>query len=455
VAQLARGVVGGGIHGHRPSIEHDGRARSDIAAATTTAPRAGTVEGPERGDTLSALAPDVPLHLAVALDGTGFHPASWRDPSARPREIFGAPYWADLARTAERGVLDFLTIEDGFGVQSSRRAAPDDRTDQVRGRLDALLIASLVAPLTQHIGLVPTVVPTHTEPFHVASAVATLDYVSGGRAGWRPQLSTRPHEAAHVGRRSFPDGRPSDPAVAAAAEELFDEAADAVEVVRRLWDSWEDDAVIRDVPTGRFVDRDKLHYIDFEGRFFRVKGPSIVPRPPQGNPLVVALAHSRVPFEFAARAADVVLVTPADRADVDRWVAEVRDAERRVGRELPPLLVFGEVVVFLDDDADGAAERKERLDALDGRALRSDAPIFVGSPAALAAQLVEWQAGGLDGFRLRPGVIGHDLDAIVDGVVPALQARGAFRSRYDDGLLRERLGLRRPDSRYADAGGPR
>jgi alkanesulfonate monooxygenase SsuD/methylene tetrahydromethanopterin reductase-like flavin-dependent oxidoreductase (luciferase family) len=258
-----------------------------------------------------------------------------------------------------------------------------------------------------------------------------------------------------VGRRAFPDGRADDPAVAALVEDLFEEATDAVEVVRRLWDSWEDDAVIRDQPTGRFVDREKLHYIDFEGRFFSVKGPSIVPRPPQGNPLIVALAHSRVPFEFAARSADVVLVTPADGNDVVRWVAGVRDAERRVQREGPPLLVLAELVVFLDDEPRRAADRKEHLDALDGRALRSDAPIFVGSPDVLAAQLVEWQDGGLDGFRLRPGVIGHDLDAIVDGVVPALQASGAFRQRYETVSLRERLGLPRPESRYLTTGGAR
>ncbi len=395
------------------------------------------------------LALDPPLHLAVALDGSGFHPASWRHPSARPADIFAAPYWAGLARTAERGLLDFLTIEDSFGLQSSRRAGPDERTDQVRGRLDAALIASLMAPLTDRIGLVPTVTTTHTEPFHIASTIATLDYVSHGRAGWRPQLATRAADAAHVGRRSF-DGLGD-----ALADELFAEANDAVEVVRRLWDSWEDDAVIRDVPTGRFVDRDKLHYIDFEGRFFSVKGPSIVPRPPQGQPVIVALAHSRVPFEFAARSADVALVTPADRDEVPRWVADVRDAEGRVDRHGPPLLVFGELVVFLDADADRAARRKEELDALDGRALRTDAPVFTGTPEALAAQLIDWRGGGLAGFRLRPGVIGHDLDAIVDGVVPALQAAGAFRRRYDSAVLRQRLGLARPESRYVVTGGSR
>jgi alkanesulfonate monooxygenase SsuD/methylene tetrahydromethanopterin reductase-like flavin-dependent oxidoreductase (luciferase family) len=216
-----------------------------------------------------------------------------------------------------------------------------------------------------------------------------------------------------------------------------------------LWDSWEDDAIIRDTATGRFIDRGKVHYIDFEGQFFSVKGPSIVPRPPQGNPLVVALAHSRIPFQFAARSADLVFVTPADTADVGRWVADVRQAEHDVQRTLPPLKIFADIVVLLDDSSRRAQARKSRLDDMDGRSYRSDTSVFLGTADELADRLVEWQASGLDGFRLRPGVIGHDLDEIVEGVVPALQQRGAFRRSYGDELLRERLGLGRPASRYA------
>ena len=396
------------------------------------------------------------LHLAVALDGTGHHPASWRDPSARPTEVFTPGYWIDLALAAERGVLDLVTIEDSFGLQSSNRRVLDGRTDQVRGRLDAVLIASLMAPRTTHLGLVPTANTTHTEPFHLASAFSTLDWVSQGRAGWRPQVSGNQHEADHVGRRQFPRTDPTrrdDPMAAAFMRDLFEEATDAVDVVRRLWDSWEDDAVIRDTATGRFVDRDKLHYVDFEGRFFSVKGPSIVPRPPQGNPLVAALAHSQVPFEFAARSADVVFVTPADTGDVDRWVQDVRLAETAVGRRGEPLRIMADLVVFLDHASAAAADRKERLDQWDGRSFRSDAAVFVGTPDELVDELLAWQPAGLDGFRLRPAVIGHDLDLIVDAVVPRLQERGRFRTEYAPGLLRERFGLPHQPSRYARAGG--
>jgi alkanesulfonate monooxygenase SsuD/methylene tetrahydromethanopterin reductase-like flavin-dependent oxidoreductase (luciferase family) len=140
--------------------------------------------------------------------------------------------------------------------------------------------------VTRHIGLIPTVVSTHTEPFHVSKAIATLDYASSGRAGVRVRVSLAQHEAAHFGRRSFPPLGSADRAGPAGAELIagaFGEAADYVEVVRRLWDSWEDDAEIRDAVTGRFVDRQRLHYIDFTGRWFSVKGPSITPRPPRAS----------------------------------------------------------------------------------------------------------------------------------------------------------------------------
>ncbi|MFE2626863.1 LLM class flavin-dependent oxidoreductase [Streptomyces sp. NPDC059374] len=387
-----------------------------------------------------------PLHLAVALDGTGWHPASWREPVARPRDLFTAAYWSDLVTEAERGLLDLVTIEDGLGLQSSHFLDPDGRTDQVRGRLDAVLIASRVAPLTHHIGLVPTVVATHTEPFHISKAIATLDYVSSGRAGLRVQISARPNEAAHFGRRTIERIEHYDtPAV----HELFDEAADHVEVVRRLWDSWEDDAEIRDTATGRFIDRDKLHYIDFEGRHFSVKGPSITPRPPQGQPVVSALAHDTVPYGLVARSADIGYVTPHDADEARAVVTVIRAEQRAAGRADEPLHVFGDLVVFLDDDPAAARARRERLDALAGEPYTSDALVFTGSPAQLADLLQEFRAGGLTGFRLRPAVAGHDLPAITRGLVPELQRRGVFRRAYEAGTLRGLLGLARPANRYA------
>jgi alkanesulfonate monooxygenase SsuD/methylene tetrahydromethanopterin reductase-like flavin-dependent oxidoreductase (luciferase family) len=401
---------------------------------------------------MSAPSPD--LHLAVALDGAGWHPAAWREPEARPGELFTARYWTDLVQRAEHGLLDFVTIEDGFGLQSTSHTDLDRRTDQVRGRLDAVLIASRVAPLTRHIGLVPTAVVTHTEPFHISKAIATLDYVSSGRAGLRVQVSARQHEAALFGRRTFPRfhvSQRTEPAAQQLITELFDEAADYVEVVRRLWDSWEDDAEIRDVATGRFVDRDKLHYIDFAGDYFSVKGPSITPRPPQGQPVVSALAHQEVPFRLVARSADIGYVTPGDAGEARAIVAQIRGEQRAAGRAGETVHIFGDLVVFLDHDAAAAAARKARLDELAGYEYTSDATIFAGTPAQLADLLQDWQESGLTGFRLRPGAIGHDLGAITGGVVPELQRRGAFRDAYQASTLRGLLGLGRPANRYATA----
>jgi alkanesulfonate monooxygenase SsuD/methylene tetrahydromethanopterin reductase-like flavin-dependent oxidoreductase (luciferase family) len=405
------------------------------------------------------------LHLAVALDGAGWHPAAWREPDAQPGRLLEAAYWVDLAQRAERGLLDFVTIEDGLDLQSDDHFGRDERTDRVRGRLDAVLIAARTAPRTRHIGFVPTAITTHTEPFHVSKAIATLDYVSTGRAGVRVQIAGRAGTAAHFGRRQIPPlsaGRLADPAVQGLIAEHFDEAADYVEVLRRLWDSWEDDAEIRDVATGRFIDRDKLHYIDFEGRWFSVRGPSITPRPPQGQPVVAALGHAAVPYRLIARSADVGFITPRDRASAAGIVAEIRAEQARAGRGDQAVHVFGDLVVFLDDSAAAARDRRERLDELaqatgpDGAAFSSDAYVFAGTAAELADLLLDWRDAGLTGFRLRPAALPRDLAQVTTALVPELQRRGAFRAAYPaagprPATLRELLGLPRPANRYAIA----
>lgn len=354
------------------------------------------------------------LHLAVALDGYGWHPRAWRttlaaDPATE--SVLSGRYWAGLAATAERGLLDFLTIDDTLMPQPGRREEISPR--RLAGRADAVLVAARIAPATRHIGLIPVATVTHTEPFHVSKAIATLDFVSHGRAGWQPRVSSTAHEAALLGRRDASQD----------ADELFDEATDFVEVVRRLWDSWEDDAVIRDVATARYIDRDKLHYIDFTGKHFSVKGPSITPRPPQGQPVVAALAHASRIYQFAAASADLVFITPTDH-----------DGLRAILDELDGRLkVYVDIVVTFGGDAD----------------LKSDALVFDGSATELADLLLEWQRLGIDGARLRPAVNATDLPVIVDELVPLLQRRGVFRTGYrDDETLRQRLGLPVAVNRY-------
>ena len=379
------------------------------------------------------------FHLAVALDGTGWHPASWREPGARADELLTAGFWVDQVREAEAGLADLVTFEDAFALPGSERA------DRVQGRVDAVMTALRVGPVTSHIGLVPTVIATHTEPFHVSTQVATLDWVTSGRAGQRIKVSSDPAEYALFGRRD-PEDR----------ESLFGEAADHVEVQRRLWDSWEDDAEIRDAATGRFIDRDKLHYIDFEGAHFSVRGPSITPRPPQGQPVVTALAHVDTAYRLAARSADVVFVTPdgtgrdGPTGDAASILAEVRAAEGATDRTTP-LHVFGDLLVLLDDTADAARERLRRLDAADGTELRSDARILAGTAADVADVLASWQDAGLTGARLRPAVAAHDLPRITRELVPELQRRGLHRTAYEADTLRGLLGLEHPADRYATA----
>jgi len=395
-----------------------------------------------------------PLHLAVALDGAGWHPAAWREADARPAELFDAGYWADLVAEAERGLLDFVTVEDSLGPQSDVHFDPDYRTDRVRGRLDAVLIAARIAPRTRGIGLVPTATVTQTEPFHVSKSIATLDYVSTGRAGVRVQISARHDVAAHFGRRALPRlsaGAINDPSVQQQVNEYFTEAADYVEVLRRLWDSWEDDAEIRDVATGRFIDRDKLHYIDFKGRWFSVKGPSITPRPPQGQPIVAALGHGGVSYQLIASSADVGFVTPHSATQAADIVVEIGALQRAVGRSEDSVHIFGDLAVFLDGEHKAAHARQRRLDDLAGTEYRSDAQIFVGTPAELADVLQEWHAAGLSGFRLRPATLPHDLIQITEGLVPELRRRGLFRTGYEAATLRGLLGLPRPANRYAIA----
>ncbi|MEV0362011.1 LLM class flavin-dependent oxidoreductase [Nocardia fusca] len=388
------------------------------------------------------------LHLGVALDGAGWHPAAWREPNSRPTELFAPGYWTDLAATAQRGLLDFLTIEDSLTVPGDPRAAADGALDRVRARIDAHLIAARLAPVTRHIGLVPTVTTTHTEPFHLSKAIATLDHTSRGRAGWQARISATAAEAAHFGRRPGRELSAAELAEVRATgtfpdfvHDRFDEAADVVDVVRRLWDSWEDDAEIRDIATRRFIDRDKLHYIDFRSRHFSVRGPSITPRPPQGQPVVTALAHAPLIYEFAARGADLVFVTPTRETGPASILEEIATATAAVGRDGEPLRVYADLVVFLDTEDATGAQRLTRLNEAAGAEYTSDAAVFAGGADELAELLIDWNGRGLDGFRLRPGVAVDDLAAVTDRLVPVLQRRGVFRTGYPDGSLRALLGL--------------
>ncbi|MGW1147693.1 LLM class flavin-dependent oxidoreductase [Streptomyces sp. NPDC002454] len=344
------------------------------------------------------------LHLAAAVDLADTY---------RPE-----PY-AELVRLAERGALDFVTLGDSFA-----RPGPD-----------ALAVLAHVAPLTARVGLVPTVTTTHTEPFHVQAAVASLDWVSRGRAGWRPEVSTGEGEARLFGRRE-----------AAHAHHLWQEATEVAEVSRRLWDSWEDDAEIRSVATGRFVDRAKLHHVDFQGASFSVKGPSIVPRPPQGHPVIVVDATEPAARDTAARHAEVALIRAVGPEQSEELGDELRAAAAAHGRDPDGLRVLAALTVDL-----GEGERAAEPGHGGGGPRPSPrGPLYRGGPVDLADLLATWHGrGAVDGFHLTPLEPRRDLERLVNGTVPLLQHRALFRTFYPGSTLREHLGLARPANRYA------
>ncbi len=347
------------------------------------------------------------LHLAAALD------CPWGYDAATP---------VDLARLAEQGGFDFVTLGDSF----------------VRPGLDALAVLAKAAPATTRIGLVPTVTTTHTEPFQVQAAVATLDWVSRGRAGWQVDVSAGVDQARLFGRRH-----------AAAAGELWQEASQVAEAATLLWDSWEDDAQIRDGATGRFIDQDKLHRIDYTGATFSVQGPSTVPRPPQGHPVIVVDATQQAARDTAARHADVALLGVASCAEAEAARTELRRAARAHGRDPDTLRVLAQLAV----DLGGGEHSAKRGHGGGGPRRSAQGPLYRGGPVDLAELIANWYtSGAVDGFHLRPTEPGRDLERLVNGTVALLKHRGLFRTFYPGSTLRDHLGLARPANRHALAG---
>ncbi|MDT7647675.1 MAG: hypothetical protein QOC75_4675 [Pseudonocardiales bacterium] len=383
-------------------------------------------------------------YLAVELAGAGRHPAAWRLPGARAAELFSAGYWIELAQQADAAGLDFVALPDSF--------VPPDGTEgaegRVRGRLDAVAIAARVAPVTSTVGLVPTATVTHTEPFHLSKAIATLDFVSLGRAGWQPAVSRTQAEADLFGRRD-----------AAPAAVLWREVGDAIEVVARLWDSWEDDAVIRDVATGRYLDRAKVHYIDFSGEFFSVKGPSITPRPPQAHPPVVLHlgdgSDEADALPVIGRWADVVRVAAPDLAASAAARRRVHAAVAAAGRDPAVVPVLLDVETLLAATAGDAARRLEQLDGWAGATGLDAAPgtlRAVGTPGELVELIGDAVGGGAaDGVTLAPLALPAGLRVITGELVPALVARGLRPAAPRPGSLRDRFGLPRPANYFTEA----
>ncbi|MFI6286200.1 LLM class flavin-dependent oxidoreductase [Streptomyces sp. NPDC051018] len=405
------------------------------------------------------MTPHRPLHLAVALDG----PAR-----------YDAGHYVDLAVLAERGALDFVTLGDSFA-----RPGPD-----------ALAVLARLAPATHRIGLVPTVTTTYTEPVQVATALATLDWVSGGRAGWVIGVSATQAEAGLFGRGAAP-----------ATAALWREAGRVADTAGRLWDGWADGpgaagtgrrairapGSARAHDTGRHttgrhttgchgterqgterqgterqgtgtdrpVDESGLRHVDFRGPCSAARGPVTVPGPPQGRPVtVVDISGTRDEGRrTAARYADVVLV----RATSPEQAAALRSRIHRdagaLGRDPRELRVLQSLPVDLGEREQGAEPGLTGPYGRDGGPrLAARGTYYSGGPVDLAELITRWHRGGaVDGFHLAPIAPQRDLERIVNGTVALLQHRSLFRVFHPGGTLREHLGLARPMNRYAGA----
>jgi len=341
-----------------------------------------------------------PFALAVELDGAGAHPGAARAARLGTRELLAASGLAAQVREAERAGFTAATFADS----------------PLETRIDAIQRAAFTAPLTGALGLIPVAHAVYSEPFHVATQLATVDFAAYGRAGWIVGVDPDPRIAVEYGRE------------AVGVEHAAAVARDGVEVARRLWDSWEDDAVIRDTSTWRYLDRDKVHYVDFEGESFSVKGPSIIPRPPQGQLPVFADAASGV-------VGDVALVTSSAEAAV------------AAARASGAALVWLELEVALDRAGLTGAERVSRLDDIEPWA-REGFGRYVGDAAGLV-ELVAELAGTVDGIRLHPAVLPDDLEELGRAVLPELRRRGVHTPPVVGSTLRASIGLPASVNRYA------
>ncbi|MET8871950.1 NtaA/DmoA family FMN-dependent monooxygenase [Nocardia sp. NPDC004604] len=349
------------------------------------------------------------LHLGVALDGAGWHPAAWRAPNSRPAELFSPGYWTDLVTTAQRGLLDFVSIEDSMAVPGERHAPGDDAVDRVGARIDANLIAARVAPVTQHIGLIPTVTTTHTEPFHVSKSIATLDYTSRGRAGWQVRVSGTPSAAAHFGRRELRDITAAELAEAVASgifpneihepyelarqlasldhlsdgraawnvvtsfdaftgqnfrrggfldpADRYARAEETLNAVRALWDSWDAADLVADKDSGRFLARPDAGAFAFHGNQFDISGRFTVPRSPQGRPVILQAGVSPKGRAFAAANADAIFSPYGKLPEAADFYRDIKARAVAAGRAAEDIKILPSASFVLGDTEAEATEK--------------------------------------------------------------------------------------------------
>lgn len=437
------------------------------------------------------------IRLGGFFHPTGNHVAAWLHPDSQIDAGSNFRYYVELAQMAERAKFDLIFVADTSATRDGNIDALK-RWPQYMAFFDPTMLMAGLANATVHIGLVATASTSFNEPYNIARRFASLDWISGGRAGWNVVTSSQPEEAYNFGM----PGLPPHP-------ERYARAREFVEVCRGLWDSWEDDAFVRDRSSALYFDPEKLHQLHHQGKYFSVRGPLNAARPPQGHPVLANAGVSDTGREFAAAFAEIVftplltleqaqtlyrdlksrmekygrrpdhlLVMPGLNAVVGRTDAEAEDLLQLLQSKIHPdvgrQLLSTELGVDLSSfDVDGplpyhlidTSVAKHRM--LVERAKNGSFTIrqfylqyagargqrtIVGSPQRIADEMEEWfLKEGVDGFLIQPPYLPGGFRAFVELVVPELQRRGLFRTQYEGRTLRDRLGLPRPASRYAAA----
>ncbi|WP_099054945.1 LLM class flavin-dependent oxidoreductase [Streptomyces fodineus] len=434
------------------------------------------------------------LHLNAFLMNTGHHEASWRLPESDPYAHVDLKHYVRLARTAELGTFDSLFLADGPQLWGNLAQRP-------AGALEPLTLLTALATATEHIGLIATASTSYNSPYNLARKLASLDIISGGRAGWNI-VTTAGAEAA----RNF--GLSEEPPHA----ERYTRAAEFLDVALKLWDSWEDDAIVADKAAGVWGDDGKIHPPRHQGTYFSVAGALNVPRTPQGYPLLAQAGSSEDGKAFAARYAEAVFTAQQTIENAQAFYADLKSRTSRTGRDPGHIKVLPGIVPVLGSTEaearaaeqvledhivyDHGVARLESLLQLPSGTLELDAQLpddlppesavegaksrytlvvelarrerltvrqligrlgggrghltFAGTPEQVADQIETWfTRGAADGFNIMPAVLPSGLDAFVEHVVPLLRARGLFRNEYGPRqTLRERYGLPRPVNQY-------
>lgn len=444
--------------------------------------------------------PNEEMKLGLYLARAGYHEGAWRDPSAPPNGGFDVDHYADLAALAESAAFHFIFLADHQAVIDDHaviaRAARNDG-------FEPITLLSALSSRTRHIGLVATATTTYYQPYHLARIFASLDHLSHGRAAWNVVTSAINSEAQNFGEKELPDH-----------DRRYARAREFVDVVKGLWDTWEDDAFIRDKQSGIYADTKKLHVLNHRGSHFSVRGPLNIARPPQGYPVLVQAGASDAGIAFAAEVGEVVFTAEPSLENGKRYFASLKQKAGALGREHDQVLIMPGIVPIVGRTKQEASEKLQRLqsytdiDVLIGAAdlwlgsvtdlrsmdldslvpealpqtnsiqsrqkllvdlavrqrftwrqlirLISDSRghlMVVGTPEDIANAMVEaFDQHAADGFNVLPATAPGGLKDFVELVVPELRRRGKFRSRYSGQTLRENLGLKLPRNRFAQAG---